>query len=216
MHDWASVKQFACLTCTNTGSNYSGGAPFCERCQRYMVSTGFIPESKVVEIKNRKLNLTKGAAPKSKRGRKGRAEDDLIKRAVVGTVYARSSGGQEMKLAVNMDDEMFVRGSVMLKWGELSFMTSIYEIGEAFTPFDSTPLTTLRDDGVDLITGKQRYTQIKIPKEINKKITRIGPIEVAGGANRKAFDDMFATFTWGKQKAVFCMADICQVIAPAL
>lgn len=215
IHDYASVKQYACLSCENTESSFQDGAPFCNRCNRYMLQSGFIQESKVIEIKNRKLNLTQGGQNTTKRGRKGRAEDGLIKKAVWGTVWPRGAG-KELKLAVNMDDEMFIKGQVMIVWGDLRFMTSVDEIGAAFSPFDSTPITTLRENGVNLTTGEIMYEPLKIPVSVVRKTTKIGPVDVSGGASRYAFDKMFATFSWGKQSAKFCMADICQVLVPAL
>ena len=215
VNDYASVKQYACLTCINTGASFRDAAPFCNTCQRYMVQSGFVKESSVVEIKNRKAKLDPNGSDKKKKGRKGRAEDNLIQRAVWGKVQARS-GGPSMGIAVNMNDEMFMRGSVAIKWGEVSFMTNIYEIGAAFTPFDSSPTRAMKEDGIDMTTGKPHFTPVEIPAPIKKQTMTLGPLTIQGGYSRKAFDDMFAIFTWGSQRAVFCMSDICQVIKPAL
>lgn len=195
-----TLRQWSCVTCQATATTYGDGSPWCGSCQAYsMRESGRIEDTKVAEIKSRK-------APEAERTRKGkmdRFQDNLV--SEMKAIVRPRSGANSLLISVNMDGSAFMRGQAFVKWGNVSFITSVEEIGGAFAPFDPTP-------SMVTVGG----SEIRMERKAVKGSTRIGPVSVLGGQSRKRFDDGWVTFRHGSQTATFDMHDIAQVLKYAL
>lgn len=202
-----SVKNWRCLTCDASASTFGTETPFCDKCQSYMRSDGGISEDKVTEIKRRKTPVSD---PNSrKKGRKGRFEDGMVKE-IKAVVHPRNGHG-DLRLVINMDQNAFMRGLVMAEWHGESFMTSVYEFADAFTPFDPTPTVIQVDSDVP---GEAKTITVEKPAKRGK--TKVGPITIIGGETKAKFQEAMVTFQLQSHMATFNMRDIAQVIQYAL
>lgn len=200
----ASVKRFACRTCGKEFVSYRDAAPYCETCHAYTVPHGFIPEREVLAIKNT-VKAPGSPSTRRKKSRGDRYEEQLVVRALRGTVYPRS-GGPAMQVLVNMDAGAFTKGLVRIEWGTVRFTTSLNEIDAAFKPFDPTPRV------IEVPGGR---TVVEAPKPEAQSVT-LGPIRIDGGKSRAAFEAMVATFSAQGQRASFALSDICAVLVKAV
>ena len=194
--------------CTHCGAqdNVYGGAPFCTVCQAYMVESGGVSINQATEIKNRDWTPDLETTEDNK-GRMGRYDDGLINKALSGRVMARDNG-PDLQILVNLDRQMFSYMQVLLRFGTHNILTSIEEIGAAFTPFDATPIATTIGNKV-----------VNLPRRKPQKATTIiaGELSVTGATSSKSWNSMWATFSMKDgTKAVYAMPDIAQVVANAL
>lgn len=200
------VHSYTCTGCSATQNLY-GGAPFCDVCQKYMVESGGVSINQATEIKNRDWIPDDSEKTPENAGRMGRYDEGLVPKALSGRVASRN-GGSDLQILINLDREMFSYKQVLLRMGNKNVLTSIEEIGAAFTPFDSTSIAT-----------KVGNTIKNLPrKKPQKAITHIGgEITVLGATSSRYWKDMWATFTMKDgTTSVYAMPDIAQVIAKAL
>ena len=202
------VHSYTCTTC-GAAQNVYGSAPFCETCQKYMTESGGVSINEATEIKNRDWTPTEeelNATPENA-GRMGRYDENLVRKALAGKVMARDSG-PDMQILINLDREMFSYQQVLLRFGHVNVLTSIEEIGAAFTPFDSTPIATKVGERV-----------VNLPRRKPQKASTSigGQITVTGATSAKFWKDMWATFSLKDgTKAVYSMPDIAQVVAKGI
>lgn len=210
VHHADSVYTFECSKCGETLSTYVSYKPNCRVCQSAMLQKKTLQGNVVKEIKNR--TVSKDIKPlgegQQKKGRKGRFNDGLVAKSMTAVIHPRGSG-KDIRLAINIDDEAFAKGTVMLKWGELSLITSVNEIGGAFHKFDPSPVTIKRETPEGPIFEK-------VYPETRRGMTKIGPIEVWGGTSRQSFLDTIVEFVHGVDRAKFSMTDIALVLTYAL
>lgn len=201
-----TLHNYMCVFCGATAALKEAGSPYCESCKAYsMKETGTIEDTKVAEIKSRKAPVSDPNG--RKKGKKGRFDDGLV-RELKGVVHPRV-GKIGLFISVNMDKSAFLRGQTYMKFGTTSFLTSIEEVGAAFTPFDPTPAhVTVEKNG--------NAEQVTFDRNAVKGTTRLGTVEVHGGESPKRFKDGWVTFKYGKQKSTFQMSDIASVLINAL
>ena len=202
-HDARSIKRYACPACSKTWVSYADAAPFCDDCRRYSLKNGAIPEREVLEIKNTANGQT---AEPIKKGRSARYEQGMVVRNLQGSVYART-GGPALHLLVNMDASAFTKGLVLVKWGELEFMSSINEINEVLRPLDPQPRASN-------VAGKAGQVSIDpVPRRVKAKI---GPVDVDGGQTSAKFRDGTVTLRWKAQTAEISIFDLAAVLMKSL
>jgi hypothetical protein len=199
------IHTYTCTVCGATQNVY-GTAPFCEVCQKYMTESGGVKMKDVTEIKNRDWIPDETFATPENKGRAGRWDEEMVKKALAGKVMARDTG-PDLQILINLDREMFTFQQVLLRFGNQNILTSIEEIGAAFTPFDSTQMAVKVGENIVM---KDRRKPARTSTTIANRIT------VTGATSKRAWKEMLATFsTPDGTHAVYSMPDICAVIANA-
>lgn len=204
------LKTYKCVGCDQEAHTFDTSTPFCEPCQKYMVLDRTVSSTKVREIKNRTVkSIGTPDEEQTKKGRLGRYTDNLIKKELRAVVRPHH-GSPVMLLEINMDRESFMKGLILLQWGDYSTVTSLQEIGKAFTPFDPTPYKVLQDkpDGT--------LAAVSLERTPHKGVSKIGEISVTGGKNKRFFDEGLVVFKHGTKEATFGMTDIALVLHYAI
>lgn len=200
------VHTYTCTGCA-ASQNVYGSAPFCEVCQKYMTESGGVTINQATEIKNQDWAPDKEEGTLENAGRMGRYDENLVPKALAGKVMARDAG-PDMQVLINLDREMFSYQQVLLRFGNRNILTSIEEIGAAFTPFDSTPIATKIGE---------RMTMLPRRKPQRASTTIAGVLTVTGATSSRYWKEMWATFSMADgTKAVFAMPDIAQIVAQAI